>query len=67
MHLHVDFSTRTCRFLQTLFRKTQVGSLKFSILCIYNKLPYWQLDFDRNEENKKKVVAKVVDFPDFDI
>ena len=28
---------------------------------------YWQLDFDKNEENKKKVVAKVVDFLDFDI
>ena len=24
-------------------------------------------NFDKNEENKKKVVAKVVDFPDFDI
>ena len=34
---------------------------------IYNKPPYWQLDFDKKEENKKKVVAKVVDFPDFDI
>ena len=22
------------------------------------------MDFDKNEENKKKVVAKVVDFPD---
>ena len=29
--------------------------------------PYWQLDFDKNEENKKKVVVKVVDFPDSDI
>ena len=26
-----------------------------------------KLYFDKNEENKKKVVAKVVDFPDFDI
>ena len=25
-------------------------------------MPYWQLDFDKNEENKKKVVAKVVEF-----
>ena len=30
-------------------------------------MPYWQLDFDKNEENEKKVVAKVVDFLDFDI
>ena len=31
------------------------------------QMELWQLDFDKNEENKKKVVAKVVDFPDFDI
>ena len=30
-------------------------------------LTYWQLDFDKNEENKKKVVTKVVDFSDFGI
>ena len=29
--------------------------------------PYWQLDFDKNEKNKKKVPAKVVVFLDFDI
>ena len=34
---------------------------------MHNWLPYWQLDFDKNEANKKKVVANVVDFPDFDI
>ena len=38
-----------------------------SQLCIYYQLPYWQLDFEKNEEDKKKVVARVGDFPEFDI
>ena len=29
--------------------------------------PYWQLDLEKNKENKEKVVSRVVDFPDSDI